>query len=283
MADKPNLRAVRPPGAVEPVQDRKPPREWRTRREPDSRRIPAPRAQSQPPVPVPAAPALPTVEHASTPVGATAASAYGPPAAPAPAAPPAPAVPPPPEAADLPHLRGLDRLVILVRDPHWVYAWWELGGGTLGDARSALGADGALVLRVYDISAVLWNGANHHTYFDVEIHDLASGWYLELGKPGASFVAEIGLRAADGRFLAILRSNFVTLPRDGMSDVVDEEWMVVEAEYRALFELAAGDSAGGDSGDLQRRLEHRLRADLESVFASRGPTSFGLSSPAARR
>jgi hypothetical protein len=140
-----------------------------------------------------------------------------------------------------------------------------------------------LVLRVYDVSAILWDGTNHHTYFDVEIHDLASGWYLELGKPGASFVAEVGLRTQDGRFLAILRSNLVTMPRDGMSDVVDEEWMVVEEDYRVLFDLAGGTGAAGDSADVQRRLEQRLRADLEAAFASRGPTSFGLSSPAVRR
>lgn len=278
MAEKPDIRAVPPrSGPVEPIQERKPPREWRTRREPEARRIPAPRAEAQPPVAISAAPELPTAEHAVTPVGAAAGTAFTqPPAAPAPVA-------PPPDPLDLPRFRGLDRLVVLVRDPYWVYAWWELGEHTLAEARDALGGDSALVLRVYDISAVLWDGGNHHTYFDVEIRDLASGWYLELGKPGASFVAEIGLRAADGRFLAILRSNFVTLPRDGMSDVVDEEWMVVEEDYRALFEFAGGGSAGGESGDVQRRLEQRLRADLESVFASRGPTSFGLSSPAARR
>jgi hypothetical protein len=199
----------------------------------------------------------------------------------APAPPFVPQFAPPPEPPDLPRRYGVDRLVVLVRDPYWIYAWWELGDATLAEARAALGGEAALVLRVYDVSAILWDGSNHHSFFDIEIFDLAGGWYVELGKPGASFVAEIGLRAADGRFLAILRSNFVTLPRDGMSDVVDEEWMVVEEDYRLLFELAGG--VGHASGDIQRLLEQRLRAELESAFASRGPTSFGLSSPAARR
>jgi hypothetical protein len=87
-------------------------------------------------------------------------------------------------------------------------------------------------------------------------------------------VAELGLRAHDGRFLALIRSNFVTLPRDSMSSVVDEEWMVVEADYRVLFQLAGGGSIGLGSGEIQRMLEQRLRSEL----ASGGAASFGVSS-----
>jgi len=277
MADEGKIRPIRVPAqaATPPIQERKPPREWRTRREPEARRVDAPRAQAQSPQEPPvAADVRAEIEsHSHTPAGAPQASMVV----------AAPAVAPPPEPTDLPRFHGVDRLVVLVRDPYWVYAWWELGAATLAEARAALAGDAALVLRVYDISAIVWDGGNHHSYFDIEIHDLASGWYVELGKPGASFVAEVGLRTSDGRFLAILRSNFVTLPRDGMSDVVDEEWMVVEEDYRVLFDLAGGGAGGSGSGDVQRLLEQRLRADLQSVFASRGPTSFGLSSPAARR
>jgi hypothetical protein len=255
-------------GAPAPLSERKPPREWRTRRDEDARRVPAPRVL--PPGPEAHAPEpAPADSPAGAPIGSVAA--------------PQPYVAPPPAPDDLPRFHGVDRLVVLVRDPWWIYAWWELNEGTLGAARAALAADATLVLRVYDVSAILWDGTNHHSFFDIEIHDLAGGWYVELGKPGASFVAEVGLRGADGRFLAILRSNFVTLPRDGMSDVVDEEWMVVEEDYRMLFDLAGGRDRGLASGDVQRLLEQRLRAEMASAFASRGPTSFGLSSPAARR
>jgi hypothetical protein len=141
-----------------------------------------------------------------------------------------------------------------------------------------LGSPADLVLRMYDVSAIDWDGSNHHSHFDIEIGDMAGNWYIEVGRPGSSYVAEIGLRAPDGRFLALLRSNFVTLPRDGMSPVVDEEWMVVEEDYRVLFELAGGGSIGIGSGEIQRMLEQRLRAEL----ASGGVGSFGISSVAAR-
>jgi len=257
--------AARVTGDRAPLDETKPPRQWRVSRPPAERAVPAPRVVKH----VAAEEAAPPA-GSSVPAGETVAASLPPQAAA-----PEPAAMPP---FDLPVRYGVDRLVILVRDPWWVYAWWELTDGNLSEGRRVLGSHGDLVLRMYDVSAIEWNGSNHHSHFDIEIGDLAGNWYIEIGRPGASYVAEIGLRAPDGRFVALLRSNFVTLPRDGMSPVVDEEWMVVEEDYRVLFELAGGGSIGLGSGEIQRLLEQRLRAEL----ASGGVGSFGISSVAAR-
>ena len=251
------------------LENVKPPREWRSVRDDPSRAIPPPRVVAR----VHAA-------ESESPAGSRALVAD------APSSGPQPQVVEPrfdpefePGAETLPAEYGNDRLVLLVRDPWWIYAWWELTQSTLDSGRRSLGAPSDLALRVYDISTIDWDGRNHHAYFDIDVHDRASNWYIELGKPGASFCAEIGLRTSDGRFLALVRSNVVTLPRDGMSHVVDEEWMIVEEDFRRLFDLAGGGSIGLGSGDIQRMLEQRLRSEL----ASGGVSSFGLSSPAVRR
>lgn len=267
-------------GATPPPSERlprapvaaKPPREWRVSRTIEARATPAPRvvrsvaaAEAQPP----AGSHAPTIDSPPSSGNLVPPPASWQPHAPAPST----------LGADaLPGRYGVDRLVLLVRDPYWVYAWWELTDASLAAGRRELAADADLVLRVYDVSGIDWDGINHHSHFDIDVADLAGNWYIELGKPGASFVGEIGLRAHDGRFLALLRSNFVTLPRDSMSDVVDEEWMVVEADYRLLFNLAGGDSIGLGSGEIQRMLEQRLRSEL----ASGGVSSFGLTSPGVR-
>ena len=261
----PPAASVRDTGERAPLDETKPPRQWRVSRVPESRSVPAPRVVK-----------YVAAEEAAPPAGSAAPAGEAVAASLPPQAPAAAPVATPP--TDLPVRYGVDRLVILVRDPWWVYAWWELTDVNLTGGRDALGTHGDLVLRMYDVSAIDWDGANHHSHFDIEIGDLAGNWYIEVGKPGASYVAEIGLRAADGRFLALLRSNFVTLPRDGMSPVVDEEWMVVEEDYRVLFELAGGGSIGLGSGEIQKLLEQRLRAEL----ASGGVGSFGISSVSAR-
>ncbi|MFQ5599904.1 MAG: DUF4912 domain-containing protein [Candidatus Krumholzibacteriia bacterium] len=192
---------------------------------------------------------------------------------------PAPSVEAPAAAPGLPERYGEDRMVILVRDPYWAYVWWELTDARLDGARQELREPGQVVLRFYDVSLIDWDGSNHHETFDIDVTDTAGNWYVELAKPGASFCAELGLRATDGRFVPMVRSNTVTLPRDSLSPVVDEEWMVLDEEYRKLFDLSGGGSIGLGSGEILRALEERLRHEL----ASGGVSSFGVSSLAARR
>ena len=262
--DSLTARHVEPPSSASrpPLEQTKPPRQWRSPRAPETDASPAPRVVKHVPAEEPAAPAgshAPELE--AVPGSHTVVAERLP-------------VEPP---TDLPTRYGVDRLVILVRDPHWVYAWWELTEPRLREGLQQIGVEAEVVLRVYDISNLDWDGQNHHGHFDIEIEDLAGNWYIELGRPGASFCAELGLRAPDGRFLALVRSNVVTLPRDSMSDVVDEEWMIVEEDYRVLFDLAGGGSIGLGSGEILRMLEQRLKSEL----ASGGVSSF--SSPAQRK
>lgn len=255
-----------------PIGEHKPPRTWRTNRTDASRTVVTPRVAQQV-----------VAEESLPPAGSAAPHLHAAPASVQPA-PPVPQHVPCDTGGELPGRYGVDRLVVLVRDPYWVYAWWELTDRTLESGQVGLGVATDLVLRMYDISAIDWDGTNHHAHFDIEIADRAGNWYIELGKPGGSFIGEIGLRTADGRFLALLRSNYVTLPRDSMSSVVDEEWMVVEEDYRMLFELAGGGSIGLGSGEFQRMLEQRLRSELSSGgVGSFGISSFGVSSPETSR
>jgi hypothetical protein len=111
------------------------------------------------------------------------------------------------------------------------------------------------------------------------VQALAGNWYVEFGKPGASFVAEIGLRGMMGRFVALVRSNTVDLPRDSMSSHVDEQWLISEERYQRMFELSGGAEIGLGSAEILRALEERLRREL----AEAGVSSFGISSLASRR
>lgn len=257
-------------GDAPTIENLKPPREWRSVRSDPGRAVVPPRVVASVHA-LESEPAAGSRSPADAPLEAAPATSRPPESKPTPTL----------SADPLPHTYGQDRLVLLVRDPWWVYTWWELTPTALERGRAAVAEAADLTLRVYDISAIHWDGHNHHSYFDIDIDigDLAGNWYIELGKPGASYCAELGLRTADGRFLALVRSNVVTLPRAGMSEVVDEEWMIVEEDFRRLFDLAGGGSIGIGSGDIQRLLEQRLRSEL----ASGGVSSFGLSSPAVRR
>ena len=292
----PSDAVERTPPARLPLDRTKPPRHWRSRaesaepvQEPKPRKARSPKAAkvakglepSPPPTPEPRQ--TPEPMQAREPMPASDVRAHAAPERSVEFTPPAaaPATTPEPEWRAR---YGVDRLVLLVRDPYWTYAWWEVTAGNVERVQREVGTAAALVLRFYDVSAIDWDGRNHHDTFDIEVQDSAGNWYVELGRPGASWVAELGMRAADGRFVALVRSNFVTLPRDGMSSVVDEEWMVLEEDYRKLFELAGGEAIGLGSAEILRWLEERLRRELLGAgISSFGVSSLGVSSLSMQR
>jgi hypothetical protein len=117
------------------------------------------------------------------------------------------------ERAELPRHYGTDRLVLLARDPWWVFAWWEITPGTRVEALRTLGddADGARdVLRLHD--GTLADAATNPTFVDVEFAPGAESWYVNVGRPGATLCAEVGLRTASGRFVRLTRSNTIRMP-----------------------------------------------------------------------
>lgn len=129
---------------------------------------------------------------------------------------------------DLPAGYGDHRLVMMVRDPYWVYCYWELQPQYIEEALSRLGRQAhevRWVLRMHPEGGR--KGAGH---FDTEIDTRARSWYIHLAPPGATFTAEIGIRDGAGRYAAVARSNTVILPMDRPSGNMDEQWMLSDEE-----------------------------------------------------
>ena len=107
------------------------------------------------------------------------------------------------------------RIRLLPVDPHLIHAYWEIIDEDLEAARSQLGRAGARVkpvLRFYDITHILFDGKNAHSFFDVEIVLAARNWYVHLWSPAKSYCADLGLKTPEGRFLALGRSNVTHTP-----------------------------------------------------------------------
>jgi hypothetical protein len=171
---------------------------------------------------------------------------------------------------------GDNRIVLMVKDPWWLYAYWEIQPGVEREARNQLSPEdmGGLqsVLRIYDVTDRRFPGQPAHHTFDISLSGLANNWYLHVNAPNRSFVVDIGLLTKSGRFLTLARSNRVTTPRFGPSDVIDEEWMTTDENYWKLFGVTAGVGMGSSQAGLQALLERKL--------FSPGAMSPGLFSPA---
>lgn len=165
---------------------------------------------------------------------------------------------------ELPHRYGRDRLVILVRDTHWIYAFWEVTESTLNRFRSELGNEfnkSRRILRVYDVSNILFDGTNAHSYFDIDVNDYADNWYINTQGPGKSWCVDYGLLLPGGRFVTILRSNVVTMPLDGPSWITDEEWMIPEDMFARIYGMSFG---FGTSSPVGKAWQERIKKNLFS-------------------
>lgn len=194
---------------------------------------------------------------------------------------------------ELPLGYGDTRIVLQVRDPHWSHTYWDIADRTRQQLRSAIGGEvyerSLFVLRVYDVTDIAFDGLNAHSYYDVHIFEGANNWYLNLGRPNCAFLVDLGLITPAGEFVLIARSNAIRTPRDTFSDTVDDQWMVLDEEFREIYRASGGFNVGASSGEMRHALTQRLAEQLSSGALSSGAlssaalSSEALSSPGAMR
>ncbi|MBI1976562.1 MAG: DUF4912 domain-containing protein [Candidatus Omnitrophica bacterium] len=161
---------------------------------------------------------------------------------------------------ELPAHYGDNHIYLMVRDSHWLYSYWEIQKNHQERCLVLLGGDWSQIksiLRVYDITERKAAPA----YFDIVLEGLASHWYIH-ARPNRSFIVEIGFLHNDGRFIALARSNEQTTPRDGMSEIIDEQWMGID--FDKMYALSGGFEVGKSSLELKKLMEKRLIGAISS-------------------
>ncbi len=152
-----------------------------------------------------------------------------------------------PHEPQLPKNYGVDRMVLMARDPHWLYAYWEVTATKQEEFKKSYGpaawTSTRPVLRVYDVTGVDFTGENAKGYLDIHVNEQTDNWHIKVGEPDRSFCVDLGRMFPDGRFVTLLRSNTVTTPRASLSDCLDEEWMWIEGLYRSLNKFQYGTSS----------------------------------------
>ncbi|MFH1406984.1 MAG: DUF4912 domain-containing protein [Candidatus Omnitrophota bacterium] len=144
---------------------------------------------------------------------------------------------------ELPEGYGDTKIILLVRDPWWLYAYWEITEEKKNGIKHKIGLPWGEIkkyLRVYDVTNINFNGTNAHSFFDIEINDFANNWYIDVGKPDHAWIVDLNAKDEHGKFYLIARSNCVMTPRDTMSWMTDEEWMIDEDEFRRMYALGSG-------------------------------------------
>jgi hypothetical protein len=169
-----------------------------------------------------------------------------------------------------------DRLVLMVRDPFWLHAYWEITGRSVARAKAAMGAHwhGARpVLRLLELDRGTTTGAVRQRVRDIEIHGGVNNWYIDVHDPPRSFQVEIGYLAINGKFYSLARSNTVTTPAANKENSFDKNWAEVAKDFDRVYALSSGYGAPDADSELKEVLEERLQRPVGQQAANRFATA----------
>jgi len=168
-----------------------------------------------------------------------------------------------------------DRLVLMVRDPYWLHAYWELTRRSIDRARSALNQHwhaAKPVLRLCEVSRSGTTSASRRTVRDIPIHGGVNNWYIDVSDPPKNFLVEIGYLAPEDHYFSIVRSNVVTTPRAGSADAFDHNWSEVAKDSDRIYAMSTGYGDQDANRELKEVFEERLRRPMGDPMS----TQFGL-------
>lgn len=165
-----------------------------------------------------------------------------------------------------------DRLVLLVRDPYWLQAYWQLSSKTFERAKVAMGHfwyTASPVIRLFRIES---DGSAHprrQFLRDVVIHGGVNNWYLDVNDPPASFQAELGYLSREKKFFPVASSNTVQTPQQQIVDDferLDGNWRGVADDLGRIYKLSGGDSG---NSELRQVFEEQLKRPMSAPLLSR--------------
>lgn len=177
--------------------------------------------------------------------------------------------------------RSRDRLVLMVRDPYWLHAYWELSRASIARARAAMGQHwhaARPVLRLTEVARDGTTSAARRVVRDVEIHGAVNNWYIDVRDPPKSYQVDVGYRGPADIFFSVARSNTVTTPQVGSSNSFDQNWAEVAKDFDRIYAMSGGYAEQEGNQELKEVFEERLRRPID------GPrtTQFGLGAAGSR-
>ena len=162
----------------------------------------------------------------------------------------------------LPDSYGTKKLFLIARDPHILFAYWDLSQVQYQEA-ARVANDGKVFLEVY----VPGEGRVQQ----IHIWDTHKNWYLQVNRPDTNFVAQLGYYRPDGGFEVLARSAEVRTPRDTLSPNTDARFVTIpfSVSFRELYDLIAAQAQPGE--ELVETLARLQRSDYELPFQARVP------------
>ena len=139
------------------------------------------------------------------------------------------------EKGELPAAYGTEKLLLLARDPHWLYAHWDL---TERQQRqyNALSSDRHLVVRVQPGTVA------GHPSSEMHVHPESRHWFIHVERAATKYVAQLGYYQANRQWVTVAASGPTVTPPDTISPDRTLRFATIPAE-QPLPQLAGASFA----------------------------------------
>jgi hypothetical protein len=162
----------------------------------------------------------------------------------------------------LPDSYGTKKLFLVARDPHVLFAYWDLSPSQYEQA-AHVAHDGKVFLELY----VPGEGRVQQ----IHVWDSHKNWYLQANRPDTNFVAQLGYYRPDGGFEVLARSAEVRTPRDTLSPNTDARFVTIpfNVPLKELYAMIASQVLPGE--ELAETLARLQKSNFELPFQARVP------------
>ena len=152
---------------------------------------------------------------------------------------------------ELPEAYGTGKLFIVARDPNWLYAYWDLTGPQMSDARKRA-SDGRLVLRLFEKNVAT-------PLQELTLHQDSRNWYISGVRASTTYSGQLGYWRRDGRFHVLSHSREATTPSAVVSADTTARFATIPVDVPFEELLSIVRSYGHQGAQLADAL-HRLQA-----------------------
>jgi hypothetical protein len=118
---------------------------------------------------------------------------------------------------ELPESYGTGTILLAARDPHWLYAHWDLSGEQQR-RYNGFSRDGHLIVRIYV------DAARGKPVAQVHVNPESRHWFVNVDRANTRYVAELGYHSAADKWTVIATSDATLTPPDAVSTDTSAEF-----------------------------------------------------------
>ncbi|MCX7710762.1 MAG: DUF4912 domain-containing protein [Clostridia bacterium] len=114
---------------------------------------------------------------------------------------------------NLPYSYSDNRIVLVAKDPYWLYAYWEMSE----ERKNIFFEEFGQRLWEKSIPVIKVTNVSNNSSFYIRINDFTNNWYIQVPDPESLYVAELGRQVTDQFFIHLFSSNYVSTPSSSVS------------------------------------------------------------------